>query len=551
VGAALTQLRPDEKRELLALLAEKERRETDRRKAELEYEAGADKRRQLEGHPSILFERTEKQEEQADAVHGDARHILAYGGSRSGKTFGFCELIAERALQAPGSRHLIARLHNIDVRQAVMLDTWPNMMRRAFPDVAYHVNKADQFVTIGEGSEIWFGGLDDKDRVDKILGKEYATFYVNESSQVAYNTILTIRTRLAQACFRKDGTRLPIKGFYDLNPTGKSHWSHKEFVEKVRPDNGIPIEPGSRAFVVMNPADNPHLSPEYHAELDSLPERQRQRFRDGRYLSEVPGALWPIDRIEALRIDLETLPALKRVVVGVDPSGSDGTGGDSQGIVVAALGVDGHSYVLDDGSVRLSPDGWARQVDQLAGKHDADLIVAEKNYGGAMVETVLRTAAPKRKIVLVSATHRGGKVARAEPVAALYEQGKVHHVGTFADLEDQMSMVTTAGYQGSGSPDRMDALVWALTELMLGPASKGAQWLASLDEHLARKAAQEPFRKYCQYIRNTSLEPLPTARFDEDWDPAGPTIRRQMLDLELVEDKPDGLVLTDHGRTFS
>jgi PBSX family phage terminase large subunit len=252
-----------------------------RGEAEVEYEAGADKRRQLEGFPTVHFERTEKQQEQAEAVNGTARHVLAYGGSRSGKTFGFCELIAERALQAPGSRHLIARLHNIDVRQAVMLDTWPNMMKRAFPDVPYHVNKADQFVQLGEGAEVWFGGLDDKDRVDKILGKEYATFYVNESSQVAYNTILTIRTRLAQACFRRDGSRLPLKGLYDLNPTGKSHWSHREFIEKVRPENGIAIEAGSRGFVVMNPADNPHLPPEYHAELDSLPERQRQRFRDG------------------------------------------------------------------------------------------------------------------------------------------------------------------------------------------------------------------------------------------------------------------------------
>jgi phage terminase large subunit-like protein len=465
----------DDRREYLALLDERARRtielEAENRRAAVEYEQGADKRRQLSGHATVLFERTVKQEAQAKAVYGPARHVLAYGGSRSGKTFGFCELIAERALQAPGSRHLIARLHNIDVRQAVMLDTWPNMMRRAFPDVAYQVNKTDQFVTMGDDAEVWFGGLDDKDRVEKILGKEYATVYPNESSQVAYDTILTLRTRLAQSAFRRDGSRLPIKGFYDLNPTGRSHWTYREFVLKVRPENGIPLDdPDSRAFVVMNPADNPHLPPEYRAELDSLPERQRQRFRDGRYLSEVPGALWPVDRIEALRISEDQLPALKRVVIGVDPSGSDGTGGDCQGIIVAALGVDQHGYVITDGSVRLSPSGWAQVVCNLARNNEADLIVAEKNFGGAMVEAVLRTANPNLPVRLVTASR--SKVARAEPVAALYEQLKVHHVGQFSELEEQMSMVTTAGYQGNGSPDRMDALVWALTELMLGYDTK-------------------------------------------------------------------------------
>lgn len=421
-----------------------------------------------------MFERTVRQIEQADLVNGPARHILAYGGSRSTKTFGFCELIAERALAAPGSRHLIARLHNIDVRQAVMLDTWPKMMRLAFPDVPYRVNRADQFATLGEDSEVWFGGLDDKERVEKILGKEFATIMVNEASQVAYPTVLTLRTRLAQSVSLRDGRRLPLKGLYDLNPVGRSHWTYREFVEQVRPDNGVPLEPGSRAYLIMNPADNPHLPPEYLKELDELPDKQRQRFRDGKYLSEVPGALWSASDRDAddgrVMPGIDTLrrhehPPLSRVVVGVDPSGSDGTGGDSQGIVAVALGADRHAYVIADRTCRLSPDGWAGTVAKLAKDVGADRVVAEKNFGGAMVESVLRTANPNLPVKLVNASR--GKAVRAEPVAALYEQGKVHHVGSFPDLEEQMTMTTTAGYQGSGSPDRMDALVWALTELML------------------------------------------------------------------------------------
>ncbi|WP_458574434.1 phage terminase large subunit [Sphingopyxis sp. RIFCSPHIGHO2_12_FULL_65_19] len=423
--------------------------------------------------PQPTFELTEKQAELVGAATSSARHILAYGGSRSGKTFGFCFCIANRGLMAPGSRHLIARHHNIDVRQSIMLDTWPKMMRMAFPGVPYEVNKSDQYIVMPNGAEIWFGGLDDKERVDKILGKEFATAYVNEASQVAYETITTLRTRLSQACLKADGRPLALKAYYDLNPVGRGHWTYKEFVEGVRPENGMPIEAGSRAFVVLNPTDNPYLPAEYLAELDGLPDKQRQRFRDGKYLSEVPGALWSSsDRIaddgqnmpgiDSLRRGAP--PALKRVVIGVDPSGSDGTGGDCQGIVVVGLGNDGHGYVLADRSCRLSPDGWARMVARAAEEFGADRVVAERNYGGAMVEAVLRSAARKLPVRMVTASR--GKVLRAEPIAALYEQGKVHHVGTFSELEEQMTMTTTTGYRGSGSPDRLDALVWALTETM-------------------------------------------------------------------------------------
>lgn len=433
------------------------------------------------------FEPTPRQTELIAAAAGPARHILAYGGSRSGKTFGFTYCIATRALMAPSSRHLIARRHNIDVRQSVMLDTFPKVMRLAFPGLPYELNKSDQYAILPTGSEVWFGGLDDKERVEKILGKEFATVYVNEASQVPWETIPTLRTRLSQACTKSDGRPLALKGYYDLNPVGRSHWTYREFVEGVRPENGVPLEPGSRAYVVLNPADNPHLPAAYFAELDGLPDKARQRFRDGKYLSEAPGALWSTsDRTAADGRNMpgiDTLrrhehPELKRIVIGVDPSGSDGTGGDSQGIVAAALGADGHYYVLADLSCRLSPEGWAQVVAGGAQRYGADRVVAERNYGGAMVDAVLRTAAPNLPVKMVTASR--GKMLRAEPIAALYERGMVHHVGTFSDMEEQMTLCTTGGYQGSGSPDRLDALVWALTELSetggydyLGALSKG------------------------------------------------------------------------------
>lgn len=186
---------------------------------------------------------------------------------------------------------------------------------------------------------------------------------------------------------------------------------------------------------------------------------------DAEILDDIPGALWSRDVIDSLRVSGH--PTLRRVVVAVDPSGASGQGdGDDIGIVIAGKGDDGHAYVLGDWTCNLSPDGWARRVIDAFDEHKADKIVAEKNFGGAMVESVIRTVRKTAPVKLVTASR--GKVARAEPVAALYEQGRVHHVGAFAKLEDQMCAMTPEGYAGEGSPDRADALVWALSELMLG-----------------------------------------------------------------------------------
>lgn len=190
-------------------------------------------------------------------------------------------------------------------------------------------------------------------------------------------------------------------------------------------------------------------------------------------LDDLPGALWTRQGIDDYR--RREAPDMARIVVAVDPSGSAGAEdeGDSQGIVVAGLGVDGRAYVLADQSCKLSPAGWGRRaVDAYFGqwsetpeKYKADRIIAERNYGGAMVEHTIRTVNKTVSYREVTATR--GKVVRAEPVAALYEQGRVSHVGAFDELEDQMCMIGPTGYVGEGSPDRADALVWALTELML------------------------------------------------------------------------------------
>lgn len=183
----------------------------------------------------------------------------------------------------------------------------------------------------------------------------------------------------------------------------------------------------------------------------------------GELLTDVPGALWTLARIDADRVaDAPPDYDIARVVVGIDPAATAGEEASETGIVVAATDRAGDGYVLDDASLRGTPLEWARAAIAAFDRFRADRVVAEANNGGLMVEQTLRTVRPNLPVTLVYASR--GKVTRAEPVAALYEQGRVHHVGAFPALEDQMTT-----YDGSGdSPDRMDALVWAMTDLLVG-----------------------------------------------------------------------------------
>lgn len=186
---------------------------------------------------------------------------------------------------------------------------------------------------------------------------------------------------------------------------------------------------------------------------------------DGELIEEAEGALWTRALIEERRV--RAAPGAARTVIGVDPPA--GTTGDACGIVVAALGIDGNAYVIEDASAAgLSPEGWARAVAIAAARHGADRVVAEANMGGAMVASVLRAVDAGLPLKLVHAVQ--GKSARAEPVAALYEAARAFHVGAFPALEDELcGLIAGGGYEGPGrSPDRADALVWAMTELMLG-----------------------------------------------------------------------------------
>lgn len=176
-------------------------------------------------------------------------------------------------------------------------------------------------------------------------------------------------------------------------------------------------------------------------------------------LDDNPGALWQRAQIDALRV--KAAPPLKRIVVAIDPAATKNPNSDETGIVVCGLGIDGHGYVLDDLTLRGSPEEWGRAAVHGFRLHAADRIIGETNNGGDMVEHVIRAVDGKVPFRAVHASR--GKITRAEPISALYEQNRCHHVGSFPALEDQMCEYDpkTAKF----SPDRMDALVWAFTEL--------------------------------------------------------------------------------------
>lgn len=382
----------------------------------------------------------------------DADNVLLYGGSRSGKTILFCYAMICRALKCRGSRHLIVRETHRDVKQKIGLVSLPELHTMLGMSPVYDKSNS-RFIYPG-GSEIWLAGLDDDGARDqRVLGSEWSTVLAEECSEIAFESTVLARTRLAQ---RND---LIKRFWFSANPPSKLHWLYKLFIEKTDPIDrrGLP-HPGKYLSMRMNPTDNSaNIDGGYIRSLDDLPERQRIRFRDGEWGSPLEGVLWKLSWIEDNRIS-SIKEDVEDTVVGVDPA----CGGSCEtGVVAVSRGESGHLYVLADRSSRGTPAEWALAAVTLAKEVGASRVIAESNQGGAMVAAVLSSANPALTVELV---HAGAsKTVRAEPVAALAERGFVHHVGSpLLELEDQlMSFVP-----GGDSPDRLDAMVHACAALI-------------------------------------------------------------------------------------
>lgn len=396
--------------------------------------------------------------------------MLIAAGSRSGKTFLIISIMCTLAVKYPGSRQLVARKFFSHAKAAVWLDTLPKVIDLLFKPLKAHLywNNTDYFVQFPNGSEIWLGGLDDKERVDKILGREYLTIFFNECSELDYETYTTVKTRLAQLI---EGAKNRI--FADENPPSSKHWTKKLFVDRMDPIQNTPVSrPERYAFLQIHPWENAeNVSEDYLEMINNLPKAQRLRFYEGKFRDDSQYALWKSQDINDNRYKKGDEPVMKRIVVAVDPAVTSKDTSDETGIVVKGLCYRGHTYLLADYTGTYTPTEWAKKTVWAYHEWKADHIVAEVNNGGDLVETVIRTTEEGKRVPYEGVHATRDKLTRAEPVAALCEQGLDHHVGEFEKMEEEQT--TWEGKKGEKSPNRIDANVWATFALLPDMAGRG------------------------------------------------------------------------------
>ncbi|WP_084583735.1 DNA-packaging protein [Sphingomonas azotifigens] len=385
---------------------------------------------------------------------GDWRIWLIRAGRGFGKTRAGAEWVSEMARERAGARIALVGATVDEVRR-VMVEGPAGLLAAAREQepIAWHSTRGELVFASGARAFVYSA-----EAPEKLRGPEHDFAWCDELAKWRAGAADTAWDNLMMGMRRGEKPRVVVT----TTPR--------------------PVKLMRRVMAIPRPAlhetrgrtrDNIHLPRSFVEAMlaDYAGTRLGRQELDGEMIDDVPGALWPRALIERQR-RAAVLP-LARVVVGVDPPA--GTEGDACGIVAIGLGADGHGYVLADASVAgLRPEGWATAVAECVGRFEAECVVAEKNQGGAMVESVLKAADAALPIRLVHASR--GKVARAEPVALLYEKGVLWHAEVFADLEAELAGLQAAGgYQGPGrSPDRADALVWAVHELMLGRRGKAA-----------------------------------------------------------------------------
>lgn len=372
-----------------------------------------------------------------------ARYKGAWGGRGSGKSWFFANEVVLAALQ-PGARILCAR----EVQRSLK-ESSKRLIEQSIDALgvgSMFAVKRDEIAS-RDGGLILFTGLQDHtaESIKSLEGIDVV--WVDEAQAVSSRSLELLRPTI-----RKPGSEL----WFSWNPRSTSDAVDEMF-------RGQAAHP-SMVCVKANWCDNPFFPDELDAER--LHDRTARPHRyahiwEGDYEPIDSDAIWQWDSINRYR--RHEAPALERIIIGVDHAVSDGEHSDVHGIVVCGKGQDGRGYVLADISAKGSPHEWARKVVAAYDQYEADAVVIERNQGGDLVRHTLRAVREGLKLIEVNATR--GKHVRAEPIAALYGLGKVSHIGTFPELEQQMTKMTTDGYKGDGSPDRCDAMVWAMTHL--------------------------------------------------------------------------------------
>lgn len=418
---------------------------------------------------------------------------LFYGGAGSGKSWLIMFIVLLRALRAPNSRHAVFRLTRASCEKTLFDKTLLEVLDSGFPGLLPQLyekkafNYTDMSLTLPNGSMIFFDGLDEN-RLTKILGDEFNTVWLNECNEdgLSYSTVNVLLNRLRAVRQTQDGTVLKNKMFFDCNPRFYSDWEYKVFIQGINPEDGDSI-PRPEQWVnakLRTRSNQANLSEDYIENLELMGAKDRRRFMEGEWSDQNQHALFVektfignrIPKPKDVLTPAETLSyleeqgiELERVTIAADPAvtadpKSDLTGITVQGLAVDDLGVE-HAYVLEDLSGRYTPDAACKLISEAYHQWGASRVVMEKNQGGLWLESTLRKHFPSVPLKFVSATTTtGGKASRAEPVAAQYERGVVHHVGSLRELEQQMCDFGSPASRRK-SPDRMDAVVWGLTEL--------------------------------------------------------------------------------------
>jgi len=420
---------------------------------------------------------------------------LLYGGAAGGGKSHFLRLYAvEFARDHPGA-------HIAMIRRALpMLKQTHGLHMGALTAGMAVENRTDWTWTFDNGSLIRFISLYNDGDEQNYKSVEFDLLLFDEVTELSEKQYVFMLTRLRSA----RGHR--AHAIATSNPEGRGfRWVKRRFVkpeprdlgpDQEMPKPGVPWEPALledgievdtqpiRAFLPATVLDNPTLmrtNPNYVRQLKSLPDsRLRRALVDGDWdaMDNVPGALWKQSIVDEHRV--QSHPTLVRIVIGVDPSGSNAEGADECGIVAVGKGDDGHLYVLRDVSGVVAPEEWSARTAHAYDDLSADRVIAEKNFGGDMVRLTLKQSNPGMPVRLVNASR--GKAVRAEPISWVYTDGRIHHVGHLPQLEDEL---TTWKPESGWSPGRLDALVWACTELLGG--GQGSSWM----EYLRRRAEAE------------------------------------------------------------
>lgn len=453
--------------------------------------AGEEKKKQAGIKPNFEGFNEDQWEAYRLATTAGNKFHLFYGGAGSGKSWLIMFIVLLRAYRAKNTRHAIYRLTRNSCEQTLFSKTLFEVLDQGFPGLREQIEARNGFsyskliVTLPNGSEIYFNGLDEN-RTSKILGDEFNTVWLNECNEdgLGYTQVSTLMSRLRMRSETEDGKLLKNKMFFDCNPRFYSDWEYKAFKLHINPDDGDAM-PRSHQWVsqkLRTQANLNNLSPDYVEDMETMGAGARRRYLEGEWSDENSNALFTetmfkdnriprpqeYDTPERIRdyLELEGIN-LVRTTVAVDPAKTHDTKSDLSGITVQALADDGHVYVLADYSMKETPVTVCETIRAAYEAWGAVRIVVESNAAGTWLDSTLQLVWPTAPALknIAATKQTGNKTERAEPVAAQYERGIVHHVGTHKELEMQMCDWGSPASRRK-SPDRMDAVVWGITELL-------------------------------------------------------------------------------------